>query len=285
MKIYYGNLCETGFKRQENQDSILAVCNGEMGLFVVADGMGGHSDGAYASKKIVAQFQAFWNEIRYSRYTFEQLTEQVLSVLNKINSELYDYSESNGFICGSTISVLFICGNEYAVINAGDSPVFMVNRHTAKHITTEHSYGEMVRKSGGNEKSIPRHRRNHLIKAVGIEPKIYPDVLSSRIDEKCVFMICSDGISRYYQDKKIFRLLKDVVNGKLMYSQVLEDIKKYVEKKGAADNFSIIIVECLKNNSETDSILLTQKTFKTVIWITVLTAIICAVVFATQLLK
>lgn len=285
MKIKYSSLSETGFKRQENQDSVLSVYNGEVGLFVVADGMGGHSDGAYASQKIISELQALWDEIRHGNLTLEQLTEQVLTALNKVNSELFAYSESNSIICGSTVSVLLICGKEYAAINAGDSPVFMANRHTARHITVEHSYGEMVRKSGGEEKNIPLHRRNRLTKAIGIESRIYPDVFSSIMDERSVFLLCSDGVSRYYPDRKMFRILKSVVQGKYSSEEMLEHIKNHVEKSGAADNFSEIIIDCSEVTPEADAIFSTQKILRAVIGFAIVTAIICAVIFAVQLLK
>lgn len=285
MKIKHSSLSETGFKRHENQDRIFSVYNGEVGLFVVADGMGGHSDGAYASQKIISELQTLWDNIWHGNLTLEQLTEQVLSALNKANNELFAYSESNSIICGSTVSVLLICGKAYAVINAGDSPVFMANRHTSRHITVEHSYGEMVRKSGGEEKNIPLHRRNRLTKAIGIESRIYPDVFSSRIEEKSVFMLCSDGVSRYYSDRKIFRTLKVAVQGKCSPEELLDCIKKQVEESGAADNFSAIVVDCLEVNPEADAVLTTQKILRAVILFAVVTAILCAVIFAVQLLK
>lgn len=285
MKIKHSSLSETGFKRHENQDRVFSVYNGEVGLFVVADGMGGHSDGAYASQKNISELQVLWDEIRHGNLTLEQLTEQVLTAINKVNSELFGYSKANSIICGSTISVLLICGREYAVINAGDSPVFMVSRRTARHITVEHSYGEMIRRSGGDEKNIPPYRRNRLTKAVGIAPQIYPDVFSSRIEEKSVFMLCSDGVSRYCSDRKIFRTLKIAVQGKYSPEELLDRIKEQVEESGAADNFSAIVVDCSEVNLEVDAVLTTQKILRAVILFAVVTAILCAVIFAVQLLK
>lgn len=285
MKIKYGSLSENGFKRRENQDSVLSVYNGEIGLFAVADGMGGHSDGAYASGKIIHELKLMWNDIPLTGCTAERLVERVLTAISNANSEIFSYSEKNGIICGSTISVLLICGKEYAVINAGDSPVFMASRHTLKHVTVEHSYGEMVRKSGGEEKNIPPHRRNRLTKAVGITPQIYPDVYSNSMDEDTVFLLCSDGVSRYYTDKKILKTLKPIVKQETSCQELLKKIKNHVEKNGAADNFSAIAVDCSGINPEENSILSTKKTLRAVILLAAVLTILCAIIFTVQLLK
>lgn len=285
MKTKYDSLCETGLKRSENQDSIFSAYNGEIGVFAIADGMGGHSDGAYASQKIISEFKALWDNIRYSNFTLESLTEKVLAAIEKVNSELFGYSEEHGIICGSTVSVLLICEKKYAVINAGDSPVFMVNIHTSQHITVEHSYGEMVRKSGGDEKDIPQHRKNRLTMAVGIAPKIYPDVSCNNMDERSVFLLCSDGVTRYHSDKDIYTRLKKILKDKESYPETLTEIKNHVEESGAADNFSAIIVDCSEIDPEADSLFSSQRVLRLIIMLAVLTAIICGFIFALQLLK
>lgn len=277
MNIQYEHLSETGLKRKNNQDSITAHVHNNLALFAVADGMGGHSQGEYASQKTIAALDEWWNDIATKHpLSFQERCDSLINLLEQVNSEIHVYASSQDMICGSTISILLVCEDMYAVINVGDSPVFYVNNKYNCHASTEHSYDVILQKSLENETYIIDEQRvGRLVQALGVKEKIYPNIRTGKIDKKHVFMLCSDGISKYYSDKEIFRCLKKTLKGKTTLQNLCNQFKEKVFAKGASDNLSEIVVSAepeKSNFSDRKKVLFLVATAAIifVVWVTVL---------------
>jgi len=243
MIITYKFFTETGLKRKTNQDRITVRTSEKISFFAVADGMGGHSKGEYASETVIKYLDALWNEISDFWGDFQTAVDMVISALDKANTEIFCYAESKKIICGSTASVLLICGEFYAVINIGDSPIYRANIKKAWHESTEHSYDVIACKStGAAPNEIDESRKGRLIRAVGVSDKLLPSVKTGRIFGRQVFLICSDGVSRYFIDKKIFGYLKRTAAEKNDLSELLDILRNKVYSMGAEDNLSAIMV-------------------------------------------
>lgn len=108
----YAKICDIGKVRKVNQDRVLAVSNKDTGLFVVADGMGGYSEGEKASQKIIEKMERWWEKFCFKqcKSDFSQNMLQLEQELLHVNREIY-LKYNKGKICGSTIALLFICKN------------------------------------------------------------------------------------------------------------------------------------------------------------------------------
>ncbi len=242
MKIKYEMLSEQGLKRPTNQDRVTAHTNENMSLFAIADGMGGHSDGEYASQRVVDVLDELWIELSSFYGDIQIAVDKVISKLDEVNAEIYKYAADRKIICGSTVSILLICNDLFAVINIGDSPVYYSDRKNFVHASTEHSYGIIMQKTTLiAAEDIDEHRRNRLIQAIGVKERIYPSVRTGAVKDKTAFLLCSDGISRYFTEKQIRRRLSTALN-KTNPVEVVSILKEIVYKKGAEDNLSVISI-------------------------------------------
>ena len=253
MKTQYEMMTKIGLKRTVNQDRITAHSNDRIAVFVVADGMGGHSDGEKASQKVIDSIDRLWNKLSFCGGDISGAVDMVISVLEQVNDEIYKYAEENKIICGTTASVLLICNEAFASINVGDSPIYCADRRRAIHLSTEHSYDVMSVKSG-NKSKFDVCRRGRLVQAVGVKPKIYPSVVTGKIKENTLFFLCSDGISKYFPEDEIKKKLKSAVRKKTNLEKLCIYFKDKVYELGASDNLSEIAVHC-----ETQSISTKRK--------------------------
>lgn len=256
MVITYKSFTEKGLKRKKNQDRITTHTSENISLFAVADGMGGHSDGEYASQQIIEELEMLWNGLPNLNGDFQAMIDRVILSLENVNTKIFEYASSKNIICGSTVSILLIYGNLFAVINVGDSPVYYADRKSFVHASTEHSYGVIIQKTTLIEsEEIDRDRKNRLIQAIGVRENVYPSVRTGAIKRKTLFLLCSDGVSKYFTEKQIKRCLKCASAKHL--SELASYYKKNVYKKGADDNLSLIIVCVNCDNSVNYNIKLT----------------------------
>ena len=120
----------TGIIRDINQDSLLAVSSGESGLFVVADGMGGHIDGGFASDTVKKACREWW-DFSFCKSTDIELSDAVDGIKEAVesaNEKLIAYMDGKDGICGTTVAVVFVHKGTYAVMNIGDSRIYMAGR-------------------------------------------------------------------------------------------------------------------------------------------------------------
>lgn len=249
MNISCETFSEIGMCRKDNQDRIFSYIGDAFSLFVIADGMGGHSEGGYAGDVVIKHAE----NIRYMLMRFhgdiQGAVDIAVSEISAANSELFRYGQKKGIVCGSTVSMLIILDNVFAVINAGDSPVYFADRTRFIHASTEHSYAEMEKKS--TLKLIPDddERSGLLTKAVGADEKIYPSVRTDRICGRQAFLMCSDGVSRYTDEASVSRLLKDTASGRVSVKMALDKLRQNTYSSGAQDNLSAAVILAETNDT------------------------------------
>ena len=110
MEILYDGITDSGLKRNINQDAIGMFCYGEVGLYFVADGMGGHANGEAASGMIRDGMSRWWEEQKnsWNPGRFEDYMELLRQELLEINREIWE-KYNQGQVCGSTVMILFLC--------------------------------------------------------------------------------------------------------------------------------------------------------------------------------
>lgn len=242
MEISYDLFSEIGSCRKINQDMVTAHVSENVSVFAVADGMGGYSEGEYASSQAVKAIDDLWLELCENQYSIQAAVDLAVSAIYKINREIQQYSREKNIICGSTLSVLIIMNDSYAAINIGDSPIFYADRSRFIHISNEHSLGQMKLKSSPSEKITPDPKRDgRLVQAVGVVERIYPYVRTGQLVGTQAFLICSDGVSKLLAPHTISDGLKRVAKGKAT-KDFLDSLKEEVYCNGATDNLSAVAV-------------------------------------------
>lgn len=233
MKIKYVEYTSVGKVRTVNQDRIFSRSDGDYSIFVVADGMGGHYHGEIASSLLIDEIEKGWNEIISTVPDLNAAKDIIKQIIMRVNGSLYaDYSKK-GIICGTTVAVLLIYSDQYAILNSGDSRIYMMSGFKIMQETMDHTAGKLLDEV--NEKKSAK-----LLSAVGCKEECLIYVKTNRIEKNAYFLVCSDGLYRYNSIKCIKRVL-------LLYSKPEAILNKLVinsEKGGASDNLSGILVKC-----------------------------------------
>jgi protein phosphatase len=224
---------DIGTIRKVNEDAVLD--SSHIGMWCVADGMGGHAKGDVASKMIVDSLQVIANTNHYPL-----TTGQIKHELQQVNSRLVDMASEKQAVIGSTVVVL-VFDQQYAhCIWAGDSRIYRVRNNKLTRLTQDHSQvEEMVQEGLLTPEEAERHpNANVITRAVGASDELDLDVVSDvRLDGDKYFL-CSDGLNKVIDDVEIEKMLLNTPLDSI--APLL--IKTSLERK-ARDNVTVVVVE------------------------------------------
>lgn len=269
-KVAY--LTDKGLKKESNEDSLLVkeAC----GLFVVADGMGGHERGEVASQIVVESFEEniCKDEDSTVVYSDEESENETVSYLfdedeeatiaygdgfnkqeelgKKLNSaveistrKIVKYAKDKvlGKQIGTTVVGLCKVKNEeeMALFHLGDSRAYRVRNKEIEKLTSDHSKYEQMKQSGKySEDELAKVNRNSITKAIG-NFKVMPlEMTYIELEQDDIYILCSDGISDLIHAKEILSIVEEDKN---YLENIVLNIKKIVYERGAKDNLSMII--------------------------------------------
>lgn len=196
-------LSDVGLVRQNNEDRYL--CEPELGLFAVADGMGGHAGGEVASAMAVEGLLRAMATIPDQAFVAEpslnnrrQLLDFLSAAISQINADIYARGNSERSLrgMGCTLDVILIRGRSLFLAHVGDSRIYGVLGGTLFPLTEDHTVGQALISSGAmTAEEVNNHpQRNQLMRALGIYPKVEIDVAYLDIAPEDSFLLCSDGV-------------------------------------------------------------------------------------------
>lgn len=242
---------DPGKINKNNEDSFL--CNNNEGLFLVADGMGGHASGEKASRIAVETINEFvissrTNEIAWPIAYKKNLsleTNRILAGAYLGNLRIKEAGESDPTLkgMGTTISGAIIDGNDIAIINVGDSRLYRIRDRVIEQITTDHSLAMEHAKSGIiSEEEAEEHPLRHILtRALGhINASSKIDTFRSEIMKNDMYLICTDGLYNMVDDNKILKIIESVQDKslyKIGLSLVLE-----ANLAGGMDNITVVLL-------------------------------------------
>ncbi len=234
------SITDVGKKRKLNEDFIYTseMPVGNLpNLFLVADGMGGHNAGDYASRYTVETM------IKEIEADAEQDPKKILThAIEQANAFIYGQSEKTPDMAGmGTTVVAAVClGDELLVANIGDSRLYLINE-TIKQVTVDHSLVEEMVRIGGIDRNTARNHpdKNIITRAVGVKEKVEADFFRVALLRDDTILLCSDGLSNMVEDESI-RL---IVSGQRDLVEKAQELVKAANENGGNDNISVILIE------------------------------------------
>lgn len=225
-------LTHPGKVRSDNEDHVLA--RSEEGLWAVADGMGGHSNGKWSSKTIVNALDTVLLPA-----DFDEAAKAAAGAVHKANERIW--LKAGGQPMGSTVVVLLLRDHRFAVFWAGDSRCYLLRGGKLYQLTVDHSQvQEMVASGRLTPEEAENHPMSHVLsRAVGVGPHLELDAVSDEARVGDVFLVCSDGLTRVIPDDELAMLLTKGNPGAAADALVATCLER-----GAPDNVSVAVVSC-----------------------------------------
>jgi protein phosphatase len=237
MKIDAWFLTDKGLRRESNQDSCLI--NKEIGVYIVADGMGGHSGGEVASAIAVQTIEDIIKKPESKdmaprevlTYAYEEASRRIYDKAANENPELAGM--------GTTMVMAYIRNNYIYVANVGDSRCYMFKKPYLWQVTEDHSLlNEQIRAGVLKEENAGHFvARNVITRSVGYERDVHPDIIEREIIPGECYLLCSDGLSGLVTDQKISQILNQNSPDKAVKTCVDQALAN-----GGDDNVTVLIL-------------------------------------------
>jgi len=234
-----GCVTHTGRVRARNEDSCLVRT--DVGLWAVADGMGGHEAGDLASRIGVESLDTIGTP-ESAADLLADCEERLFSA----NQQILALSrERQGATVGTTAAVLLVRDGYYACIWAGDSRVYLINRGRINQVSHDHSeLEELIAEGALSREDVKDWPNNAITRAVGVADEPEFEVVTGPAEPEDIFVICSDGLTKHLQDDEI---LQHAVTRRAQAA--CDDMLAMALDRGGLDNVTIVIVRLLMPRS------------------------------------
>lgn len=242
------SITDIGRQRQINQDYVFCEENsiGELpNLFIVADGMGGHNAGDYASRFCVNVFTDLIRE-KQQKTPILMISEALQKTNDLLLEEAKSKEELQGM--GTTFVAATIIDSIMYVANIGDSRLYVIN-DGIKQVTEDHSLVEEMVKTGELDRKEMRFHpnKNIITRALGASTTVVPDYFEIELTSEDMVLICSDGLTNMLDDQEIYGVLKKYPDDLADAAKTLVDM---ANESGGKDNISIVIVKPLERGEK-----------------------------------
>lgn len=236
MKFQCWCITDKGLKRQANQDSFLI--DERLGVFMVADGVGGHMGGEVASALAVETVREVVGHPKALQFQPRQVLMQALEeASHRIFDRATQEPKLNGM--GTTIVMGYVRDSKIYIANVGDSRCYLFRKPYVWQLTEDHSLiNEQVRLGLLTEEQAKKViGKNVITRSVGFERDVFPDIIELEISSDDTFIFCSDGLSGMIPDQKILQTMSD--NPMEKTSEVL--IQQALAN-GGEDNVTVLVL-------------------------------------------
>lgn len=257
MQLLAKGLTDVGRKRSHNEDTLL--CREDLGLFLVADGMGGHAGGEIASAMAAETVAAFLDSRMsvFQRLQREPDNEEacddaervVFDAIHEASRKVFARAQSeNGKAgMGTTLTLVVLHGNKGVMGHVGDSRLYLERRGELHQLSEDHSYvNELIRRGLlAKEEAEASPYANVITRAVGIQADVQADTLVFDVLPGDTFLLCSDGLSRYVTDDAE---LQTMLKGERL-DEIPTRLVAVANDRGGKDNITAICVRSVDENN------------------------------------
>jgi protein phosphatase len=227
-----GAATHVGMVRSRNEDSYMI--RPDAGVWAVADGMGGHDDGDFASRAVVEALGSI--EVVNSASELLKLCEDRIF---DANSQLQQISQQRGIVTGTTVVVLLASDGYFASLWCGDSRLYMVRQGEIRQISRDHTEVQDLMSNGviSAEEAKNWAGRNVITRAIGVFEVPELELSSDPLDANDIFIICTDGLTQHVQDAEILQHVSSCSP-----QQACDRLIALTLERGALDNVTVVVV-------------------------------------------
>ena len=234
---------DKGKVREMNQDSFyISNSLDEVQLYILADGMGGYNGGEIASSLAVQTAKNYiennFKEIQKDRDSIIQLLGSSMEYANMV---VYEKAKENKELqgMGTTLEICLIYNNKVYIGHVGDSRIYRIRKEFIRKLTQDHSYVQKLVKEGTITKEQAAHhpQKNMLMKALGCNAFVEPDVMVKGFLKDDILIMCSDGLTNLVDQETIYQ------NASKNIEQATKDLVKLANDRGGYDNITVIIIK------------------------------------------
>jgi PPM family protein phosphatase len=250
MEVKAEGLTHVGRQRQHNEDAFLV--EKEAGLFLVADGMGGHAAGEIASRIAVDSITEFIMHTKEDDGTwphaydehFSRTTNRLMAAVRMANTRVLEAMRKDARLrgMGTTVVACLADAETVSVAHVGDSRAYLIRDGALSRITNDHSWVfEQVQAGMLSEAEAEKHPlRNVITRALGGALQVTPDASEIAAKPGDVFLLCSDGLTGMVPESEILRLVTSSNGDMLKACQQLIDA---ANERGGLDNVTAVLVK------------------------------------------
>lgn len=239
---------DTGLARQTNQDAF--VVENDFGLWIVADGMGGHAGGGTASQLAVKAINDNIASAAASSSDFRNRIDQVEGLLRSavatadslIRATAGTTPDLKGM--GTTIVISLFCpGPEpsIALAHIGDSRAYLIRARCISALTTDHSFVQRLVSEGriSLDEARTHPQQNVLLRAVGVEDRVPPDITIHLLQPHDIVMLCTDGLTKMLEEQEI---LDYMLASQGSPDEICRQLIDAANARGGKDNTTVIVI-------------------------------------------
>ncbi|SMN12334.1 Protein serine/threonine phosphatase PrpC, regulation of stationary phase [uncultured Candidatus Thioglobus sp.] len=241
------NISDVGCVREFNEDS--TISNANMGLLVLADGMGGHNAGELASALAVTNiYDSISLGLDEAKSTIDQAEDDCSSLVHDAitdaNKKIYTAGQENTLYrgMGTTVVVALLNSDKLYISHVGDSRIYRARDDGLQLLTTDHSVLQAVVNRGilTLEEALKIVPKNLVTRALGLNVNVELDVVATEVNEGDMYLLCSDGLTDIVEYEEIHLTLAKYSDNLMLVANGLVEIAK---KNGGYDNISVILAK------------------------------------------
>ncbi len=234
---------DVGKIREKNED-YYEISNSldEVQLYILADGMGGASGGEIASKLAVQKAKKYiLNNFKDIEKDKDSIIQLVASSMEYANMCVYEEAQKNAELegMGTTLEIALIYNNKVFIGHIGDSRIYRIRKAFIRKLTQDHSYVQKLVKDGTitQEQAEKHPQKNILLKVLGCNAFIEPDVMVKGFLKDDILVMCSDGLSNMVAQDDIYKMAsKDI-------EQATIELVNKANENGGFDNITVVIIK------------------------------------------
>ncbi len=244
--------------RSGNEDNFTVDASPTRGIFIVADGMGGHAAGEVASEMAVRIVQRELSPVR--DLDGEDVVQMVATALKRANRAIHDrtLTETDKQGMGTTVSALLLAGTRYLIGQVGDSRVYLFRESSLTQLTKDHSYVQEQVDAGFLTPEQARYHpySNVITRCVGAGQDVEPVFYRGEMRPGDLFLVASDGLPGMVEDRRLAQLLGTRAEPERKVQSLIAE----ANGRGGLDNITAILVQVLETGPSSDDPNLTVET-------------------------
>jgi len=235
LKISFFGATDVGLVRDHNEDVWKAVQ--EKGLFLVADGMGGHLAGEVAAKLAVDKMAELFSSTEHL-----DSEDYLMTLFKQVNSFIHQQGRSKSAYAGmgTTLCCLYVQEDRVVYGHVGDSRIYRLRKEVLNQLTEDHSF---VKELVGNQLLSPEEvngfaYKHILTQAIGTSSDVEPAIKKEELHIGDLFLICSDGLSNFVTDQEILTTLTSPYSLEERGNRLIDLAKNH----GGGDNVTVLLI-------------------------------------------